>query len=152
MTKKLEEAIKQTRPFRSAHQRATVNLLYTYNYVMEKIREILGPYDITIQQYNVLRIIKGAKGDAISTSDIRDRMVDKNSDTSRMVERLCKKGLIKKETCCNDKRRVDLCLSFVGETLIEEVSSLDYKFDGILKNLSAEEAFQLGELLDKIRD
>ncbi|MDX1686291.1 MAG: MarR family transcriptional regulator, partial [Saprospiraceae bacterium] len=98
---KIEEAIKQTKPFRNLYQKAMVNLLYTSNWVEERLRELIKPYDITIQQYNVLRILRGS-GKPLTTSVIRERLIDKMSDTSRMVDRLCKKGLVDRRQCCVD--------------------------------------------------
>ncbi|MEO1515561.1 MAG: MarR family transcriptional regulator [Bacteroidota bacterium] len=146
----IQEAIKQKKPFRSERQKAMVNLIFTYNHIMDCIRKELEPFEITVQQYNVLRILKGA-GKPMSTSCIRERLVDRMSDTSRMVERLCKKGLLSKEVCCNDKRRVDIELSSEGLVLLNEMDNCSHKFEAILAELSLEEAAQLNQILDKIR-
>ena len=84
---KIEEAIHQKRPFRNGAQMAMVNLLYTNNWVTDQLRQHLKPFGVTMKQYNVLRILKGA-GEPITTSVIRERLLDKMSDASRMVERL----------------------------------------------------------------
>ncbi|MEM9921059.1 MAG: MarR family transcriptional regulator [Bacteroidota bacterium] len=147
----IQDAIKQRKPFRSEHQKAMVNLIYTYNHIMDKIRKELEPYQITIQQYNVLRILRGA-GKPMSTSCIRERLVDRMADTSRMVERLCKKGLLSKEVCCQDKRRVDIELSNEGHKLIDEMEVCHNKFESILQAISLEEAAALNQILDKLRD
>ena len=146
----LEEAIQQRKPFKSQHQRAIANMLFTNNWLMEQIREQLKPYDITLQQYNVLRILKGA-GAPISTCIIRERMLDKMSDASRMVHRLSKKGLVDRKACCHDKRLVDISLSKEGEELLTQILSCKAGFDCLLQNLSEDEARQLNELLDKAR-
>lgn len=148
---KIEEAIKQKRPFRNMHQKAVVNLIYTTNWLTDQLREHLKPYDITVQQYNVLRILRGA-AKPISTSDIRDRLLDKMSDTSRMVDRLCQKELVIRTICPSDKRLVDVTLSERGEKILEELDRISPEMDQILGNLSMEEAEMLSSLLDKIRE
>ncbi|MBK7869920.1 MAG: MarR family transcriptional regulator [Saprospiraceae bacterium] len=147
---KIEDAIRQKRPFRNAYQRTVVNLIYTTNWLTDHIREHLKPFGITIQQYNVLRILRGA-GKPISTSDIRDRLLDKMADTSRMVDRLCQKGLVIRTVCPGDKRLVDVTLSEDGEKLLAEIDKMDAQMDAVARNLSEEEAAHLSELLDKLR-
>jgi MarR family 2-MHQ and catechol resistance regulon transcriptional repressor len=148
---KIEEAIKQKRPFRNMHQKAVVNLIYTTNWLQDRLREHLKPFDITVQQYNVLRILRGANK-PISTSDIRERLLDKMSDTSRMVDRLCQKGLVVRSTCPSDKRLVDVTLSESGQQLLLEMDRLNEEMDNILGGLSDEQAHQLSDLLDLIRE
>lgn len=148
---KIEEAIKQKRPFRNMHQKAVVNLIYTTNWLTDRLREHLKPFDITVQQYNVLRILRGASK-PISTSDIRERLLDKMSDTSRMVDRLCQKGLVIRSVCPSDKRLVDVTLSDAGEKLLADLDGMNNELDNILGSLSEEEARQLSDLLDKIRE
>ncbi len=148
---KIEEAIQQKRPFRNEWQRAVVNLIFTTNWLTDQIREQLKPFGITLQQYNVLRILKGA-GKPISTSDIRERLLDKMSDASRMVDRLCQKGLAVRSTCPGDKRLVDVTLSEAGEHLLATLENYNTKMDSILQQLTEAEVQQLNELLDKIRN
>ncbi len=147
---KIEEAIRQKRPFRNPAQRVVVNLIYTSNWLTDHLREHLKPFGITMQQYNVLRILRGA-GKPISTSDIRERLLDKMADTSRMVDRLCQKGLVVRNACPSDKRLVDVTLSEAGEKLLAELDQYDSQMDQVVANLSEEEAIQLSELLDKLR-
>ncbi|MCG8328760.1 MAG: MarR family transcriptional regulator [Chitinophagales bacterium] len=146
----IEEAIKQTKPFRSSHHRAVVNLIYTHNWLVDQIKVQLKPHKITMQQYNVLRILRGAPN-PISTSDIRDRLLDKMADTSRMVERLHQKGLVIRTECNYDKRLVDISLSDKGEQLMQHLDSFNSKIDDVLSPLTAEEAATLSQLLDKAR-
>jgi DNA-binding MarR family transcriptional regulator len=149
---KIEEAIKQKRPFRNAWHKATVNLLYTSNWVSDHIKEFLRPSGITMQQYNVLRVLRGA-GEPISTSTIRERLLDRMSDTSRMVDRLYQKGLVNRRICPNDKRLVDVSLSENGYRLLESLDQNDSNFDALTcGNLTEQEAVLLNELLDKIRN
>lgn len=148
---KIEEAIKQKRPFRNLHQKAVVNLIYTTNWLTDRLREHLKPFDLTVQQYNVLRILRGA-GKPISTSDIRERLLDKMSDTSRMVDRLCQKDLAIRTVCPSDKRLVDVTLSDAGMKALEELDRISDEMDHILANLNEDEAGLLSNLLDKIRE
>ena len=105
----IEQDISQAK-FRSEYQKATINLIYTFNWMNEQIKNMLDQYDITPQQFNILRILRGA-GKPISTFQIRQRMLDKMSDTSRIVDRLIKKDLVKKVICEGDRRLVDVSIS-----------------------------------------
>lgn len=147
---KIEEAIQQKRPFRNAYQKAIVNLIYTHNWMTDQIRQHLKPYGITLKQYNVLRILKGA-GKPITTSTIRERLLDKMSDASRMVERLHQRGLVVRSTCSTDKRLVDVVLSEEGEALLRRMNLFQSDIDAILDKLSEAEAEELSRLLDKLR-
>ena len=93
----IEKDISQAK-FSNEYQKATINLIYTFNWMNEQIKNMLDQYDITPQQFNILRILRGA-GKPLSTLQIRQRMLDKMSDTSRIVDRLIKKGLVKKVVC-----------------------------------------------------
>ncbi|MCB0578144.1 MAG: MarR family transcriptional regulator [Phaeodactylibacter sp.] len=147
---RIEDAIQQTRPFRNARHKATVNIIFTNNWIQEQIKIELKPYGITMQQYNVLRVLKGAKG-PISTSVIRERLLDRMADTSRMVDRLHQKGLVLRQVCKHDKRLVDVSISPEGEKLLAGLKNINPGLDGILDNLTEEEAELLSGLLDKVR-
>ena len=137
--------------FRNAKQKAMVNLLYTYGWVIEKIKSLLATEDITHQQYNILRILRGAHPQPRSTIQIRERMLDKMSDTSRIVDRLVVKGLVKKCTCPKDKRLVDVTITGKGQELLQKLDAQSDKMDSIVKGLTEKEAEQLSGLLDKLR-
>ena len=145
----LEQDIHQTR-FISAKQKAMINLLYTYGWVMEQIKTFLACEDITHQQYNILRILRGAAG-PLSTLQIRERMLDKMSDTSRIVDRLVAKELVQKVTCAKDKRLVDVTISDKGLALLQKLDKRDDYIQQIMQNLSEDEAEKLSALLDKLR-
>ena len=136
--------------FRNEHQKATINLIYTYNWLMEKSRPIFERYDITSQQFNILRILRGA-GEPLSTMQIRQRMLDKMSDTSRLVDRMIKKGFVKKVVCKTDKRLVDVTIAEKGRKLLEQMDQCETEIDGLIKNISEEQAATLNNLLDAIR-
>jgi DNA-binding MarR family transcriptional regulator len=137
--------------FRNEYQKAGVNLIYTYNWITERSKAIFAPEDITPQQFNILRILRGSHPQPLSTLQIRERMLDKMSDTSRIVDRLIAKGLVKKGTCKEDRRLVDVMITDKGKKLLERLDARQDELDHILGNLTKKEATQLSELLDKIR-
>ena len=137
--------------FISSKQKAMINLLYSYGWVMERIKAFLAKEDITHQQYNILRILRGAAPEPLSTLQIRERMLDKMSDTSRIVDRLVAKDLVKKVICPKDKRLVDVTISEKGLKLLKKLDSASEHVHHIMDNLSDKEATQLSDLLDKVR-
>jgi len=145
----LEKDISQ-RTFRNEYQKGIINLIYTYNWMNEKMKKVFDNEDVTAQQYNILRILRGA-GKPISTLQIRERMLDKMSDTSRIVDRLVLKGLAQKSTCKDDKRLVDVSISSRGKKLLEKIDRYDNEMDAIFGNLTEAEAKTFNKLLDKIR-
>ncbi|MBK6633090.1 MAG: MarR family transcriptional regulator [Chitinophagaceae bacterium] len=145
----LEKDISQ-KTFRNDYQKGIINLIYTYNWMNEKMKSVFDKEGITGQQYNILRILRGA-GKPISTLQIRERMLDKMSDTSRIVDRLVLKELAQKNTCKNDKRLVDVSITLKGKKLLEKIDRYENDMDAIFGNLSAAEAKTLNTLLDKIR-
>jgi DNA-binding MarR family transcriptional regulator len=146
----IEKDIQQN-TFRNEHQKATVNIIFSANWLNEKIKGFLDTEDITSQQYNILRILKGSNR-PMSTLQIRERMLDKMSDTSRIVERLLKKGLVEKKVCPSDKRLVDVIISKKGISLLEKLDKKNDALDNILQGLSEEETQMMNTLLDKMRD
>ena len=146
----IKQDIHQQRQFRNEHHKATVNLLFSSNWLMENIKRFLQAEDITPQQYNILRILRG-NGEPLSTLQIRERMLDKMSDTSRIVDRLLKKGLVEKKTKQADKRLVDVTISAKGMELLQRLDQKNASLDGILFNLTHEDAKHLNQLLDKMR-
>ena len=147
---KIEDAIQQKKPFRNAYHKVVVNLIYSHNWVTDQIRQHLKPYGITMKQYNVLRILKGAK-EPITTSIIRERLLDKMSDASRMVERLHQRGLVVRSVCPSDKRLVDVVISDKGAQLLDSMQAFNESIDNIVDKLDEKEAEQLSALLDKLR-
>jgi DNA-binding MarR family transcriptional regulator len=146
----IDNDIQQTK-FRNEHQRSMVNLIFTYNWVMERLKDIFGREDITPQQFNILRILRGAST-PLSTLQIRNRMLDKMSDTSRIVDRLIRKDLATKVICKTDRRLVDVTISEKGLALLDKLDAYTDEMDGILGKLSDEEAKTLNQLLDKLRN
>jgi len=146
----IEKDIQQAH-FRNDHQKAIINLIYTYNWMRDQMQVQIACHDLTMQQYNILRILRGAK-QPLSTLQIRERMLDKMSDTSRIVDRLIIKELVKKTTCKRDKRLVDVVITDKGLNLLKELDNYSEEMDRVLGNLSEPEAKQLNELLDKARE
>src|SRR6187402_1524420 len=134
----LEKEINQPK-FRNEYQKSTINLIYTYNWLTERINKIFEEWDITSQQFNILRILRGA-GVPLSTLQIRQRMLDRMSDTSRIVDRLIIKGLVKKSTCKEDRRLVDVIITDNGKDLLERLDTYNEQLDGLMKNLTEAEA------------
>lgn len=151
MNMRIEEEIQQPN-FENEKHKATVNLMYTNNWVVTKIKGSLKTHEITLQQYNVLRILRGSHPKPISTASIRNRMLDKMSDASRIVDRLVKKDLVKRSTCSGDKRLVDVLISEKGLYLLNEIDQDTNEMTELLENLTEKEAITLNGLLDKIRN
>ncbi|NCU02491.1 MAG: MarR family transcriptional regulator [Chitinophagaceae bacterium] len=146
----LETDIMQIRKFRNEHHKTVVNLIFTHNWVTERLKQFLDKEDLTLQQYNILRILRGSDT-ALSTLQIRERMLDKMSDTSRIVDRLILKNLAKKTISKKDKRLVDVTITAKGKRLLEKLDSTQSFIDGVMLNLSETDARQLNSLLDKVR-
>ena len=148
---KLEEELKQGK-FNSEHQKAILNILFTGNWLDADLLKRLKPFGISPQQYNVLRILKGQGDNAISVNDIMSRMIDKMSNTSRLVEKLRTKELIERVTCEHDRRQVDIRITKKGLILLES-ADLEMNLLGDMEaKISDKEALVLNEILEKIRD
>jgi DNA-binding MarR family transcriptional regulator len=147
--KRIEDEIQQKK-FTNIHQKVVVNLIYTANWLQNKQQEFFKPFGITGQQFNILRILKGRFPNSISGTEIKSRMLDRNSDVSRLLDRLAAKNLLTKRICPNDKRASDVLITEQGLSLLQELDK-NQKQDKIL-SLTAEEANLLSDLLDKSRD
>ena len=146
----IEKDIHQEK-FTSAQQKAMLNIMFSYGWIIERIRDFLASEDITHQQYNILRILRGSHPKPLSTLQIRERMLDKMSDTSRIVDRLIVKGLVKKGTCAADKRLVDVTITEKGQKLLKKLDGHANHIEAIMGNLSEKDAEMLSSLLDKLR-
>lgn len=146
----IEKDINQSK-FRTEHEKAIVNLIYTHNWMTEKLKPFFERGDVTSQQFNILRILRGA-AKPLSTLQIRQRMLDKMSDTSRIVDRLVKKGLVKKVPCETDKRLVDVSITDKGKKMLLKLDEYESDIDKVFGLLSVKEAELLNTLLDKIRN
>ncbi len=138
--------------FKNEHHKLRVNLLYSAYWFTDKMTQFLKPFGITQQQFNALRILRGQSPDPISTKELRERMIIGNSDTSRLVDRLCEKGLVWKRPCPHDGRLIQAFIHDKGLTLLEEIDKHITDLDGVMKNLTKDEAKTLNNLLIKMRN
>ncbi len=149
----IETDIKQTTPFRSPYQRVMVNLMYTSNWISTNQTQLLKPSGLTPQQYNVLRILRGQYPNPVKVSDITERMLDKMSNASRLVDKLVIKKLVLRTECPSDRRAVDVVITKKG---MELLSKIDVLMDELSENqrqkLTEEEAIHLSQLLDRLRE
>jgi DNA-binding MarR family transcriptional regulator len=146
----LENELQQK--FRNEPQKAILNILYTSYFIQDRMNTLFKQFDITRQQYNVLRILRGQHPGHASVNLIRERMLDKMSDASRIVERLRLKGMVIRKNAEKDKRAVEVTITDVGLDLLREMERPVEEFDSLLRNLSEDETRQLNTLLDKIRE
>lgn len=149
--KKIEEAIQQTHRFRNDYHKATVNLIYSGRWIINLHNELFGEFNLSLQQYNVLRILKGQYPRALTVKLIQLRMLDKASDASRIVEGLRKRGLVQRELNASDRRRVDVIISKKGIQLLDTIENRSKEMDSFLSNLDPQEIQTLNALLDKMR-
>jgi len=147
---KIEEAIKQSQ-FKNNRQKAMINVLYTANWLNTKSTEVMKDQAVTLQQFNVLRILRGAKGKPVPVKYIKERMLDKMPDVSRIVDKLVKKNYVERKECVSDRRNVDISITQEGLSLLEHLDSLIDPFQDIFAVLSEEELILLNNLLDKLR-
>ena len=145
----IDKDIKQD-SFKNEHQKAMVNLIFTCNWTTEQLKQLFEEEGLTMQQFNILRILRGSLT-PLSTLQIRERMLDKMSDSSRIVDRLIIKGLVKKITCKTDKRLVDVTITSKGLKILEKLDAQEDKMENIVNALTNSEAETLNHLLDKIR-
>ncbi|MDF1612713.1 MAG: MarR family transcriptional regulator [Stygiobacter sp.] len=147
---KLEKEIKQSK-FRNEFHKLAVNIFYSYSWLLNLQTNLFKNFNITSNQYNILRILRGQYPNAATVNLLRERMIDKMSDASRLVERLRQKGLVKRGLCKSDRRRVDVIITEKGLNLLKEIDQLNKKYDAFFKNLTESEAETLNKLLDKMR-
>lgn len=146
----IEQDIKQ-KVFQSEHQKLFVNITYTNSYLTNLLSGHLKPFGLSMQQFNVLRILRGQHPNPVSINSITDRMIDKMSNASRLVEKLQLKEMVVRKKCPNDGRQVDVVLSTKG---IETLKALDHiipKFDAEFGHITEQEASTINALLDKLR-
>lgn len=147
----IETDIKQT-AFRNPYHRLLVNIMFTSNWIGDGQMQILKPHGVTLQQYNVLRILRGQYPNPVKVSDITERMLDKMSNASRLVDKLLLKQLAERTECPSDRRAVDVVITQKGLDLLKMLDECQAGWeDGLKERLSEEEAVVISELLDKLR-
>jgi DNA-binding MarR family transcriptional regulator len=146
----IETDIQQPK-FKTPYHKLMVNLLFTANWHHNEHLRLLRPHDLTIQQYNVLRILKGQYPKAVRINDVIDRMLDKMSNASRLVDKLVQKKWANRTVSEFDRRAVDVTITKLGMKALVELESTEAIMQEKMLNLSNEEAEQLSDLLDKLR-
>lgn len=147
----IDQDIQQS-TFRNSKQKALVNIIYTHNYIINQLNEVFKKHDVTRQQYNVLRILRGSHPEPVSINDIKERMLDKMSDASRIVDRLKNKELVLRTQSPNDRRAVEVRITAKGLDFLQQSDPDVSRFDAIFDSLGETELDQLNLLLDKIRE
>ncbi len=148
----LQQAIRQSRPFRSLGHEAVLSLLRTADLVRRSYLAVVEPFDLTLQQYNVLRIVRGAGDSGIPTLEIGERMIEHAPGVTRLVDRLEAKGLVRRVRCPEDRRQVLCFLTGEGKTVLDRMdAAIDRADEEAVASLSAEEQRRLVDLLEAVR-
>ncbi len=148
---KIEEAIKQSK-FENSYQKAIINIIYTANWLRDQQQETFKQHDILPQHYNVLRIVNGRYPNAISPGEIKEVMLDKGNDVTRLIDKLVKKDLVKRHTCESNRRKIDIIITKEGIQFLKEISDpFKKQIQLFKKSISEKEAETLSQLLDKFR-
>jgi len=150
-TMKIEDEIKQSN-FKSEHQKAYINLVYTSGWLQQVQAALFKPFGLTLPQYNILRILRGQHPKPATISLLIERMLDKTSNASRIVDKLEVKGLVTRKQCPDDRRTVDVLITDKALALLKEMDGLEGGTQTGIKALSEQEAQELNRILDKIRD
>ena len=148
---KIEDEIKQKK-FKDNWQKALINLHFTSNFFKDKLLAQLKEYKINDQHYNILRILKGRYPNAACPGDIKEVLINKRGDLTRLLDKLNKLGYIDRSTNPENRRMVDVYITEAGIQLLDTLSVTVDNIDNIMDKLSSEEAAQLSTLLDKIRN
>ena len=146
----LEQDIRQQK-FDSEFHKTAVNILFTSSWLYNLNALRLKPYDITPEQFNVLRILRGSHPKALMLADITCRMLDKNSNATRLVEKLRQKGLVSRTVCENNRRQVDISITPKGMRVLGSIDKDSKGWQEVLGNISKAEAQELNRVLDKLR-
>lgn len=147
---RLEDEIKQKK-FKSEHHKLVLNLIYTGNWIQIDSLRFFKKYGLSSQQYNILRILRGQHPNPVNLGLIQERMLDKNSNASRLVDKLKLKKLVERKESKVDRRQIDLTITEKGLELLKEIDPEVDKLESSYGKLTDEEAKQLNDLLDKLR-
>jgi DNA-binding MarR family transcriptional regulator len=150
---RLQQEIKQNKPFRSTAQEASLGLLRTVDVLRRRMAALIEPHGITGQQYNVLRILRGAGSEGLPTLEIAERMIEQAPGITRLLDRLETKGLVHRERCPEDRRQVTCRITSTGLTLLGRLDLVVNEADeSVMGGLNVSEQKQLIRLLDRIRE
>lgn len=148
---RIEEEIRHGQGWDHEWHRLRVNLLYSAGWLTHLARDFLAPFEITPKQFNILRILRLDHPAEIPVLEVRERMIDRMSDVSRLIDRLSQKGLVAKRPCAEDKRSQRVKITPAGLDLLAQVDAQMVELDRVVQRLSAEEAHTLNHLLNKMR-
>jgi len=142
-----------TKPIKDPYVRAFLNVMFTGVWLQQKMGQSLKPFDITEPQYNVLRILRGQHGEAMNLYEIQNRMIQKMSNVSRLIDKLVAKKLVTRKECKDNRRRVDITITQKGLDLLDSLDPvIEPLFKAMSTNLTKEQAKSIGDLLDIMRN
>ena len=148
----IESAIKNNNPL-PLSSRTVINIMYTARQVEENASLVFKAHGLTPQQYNVLRILRGQKGNPANLSTIQDRMIDKSSNTTRLIDKLIQKEYVKRQICNKNRRKIEVFITPNGLELLKNLDPIiEQTNNDIMERLSNDEKEKLNTLLDKLRD
>ncbi|MFN0187810.1 MAG: MarR family winged helix-turn-helix transcriptional regulator [Bacteroidia bacterium] len=148
---RIEDEILQSK-FEDEQQKVVINVLFTASWLDVKNIQRLKPFGISPQQFNVLRILRGSFPNALRLGDISERMIDKNSNATRLVEKLRQKNLVKREVCEHSRRQVDIWITQEGLSILKHIDESTNGWKNEFNTISDAELKQLNLLLNKLRD
>jgi hypothetical protein len=148
---KIEEIVKSS-VIMGLSQKTVLNIIFTHNDITERLIEILKPYDLSNEQYNVLRILRGQKGNPANMCLIQERMLARTSNTTRLVDKLLLKELVTRKVCKENRRKIEVLITEKGLAILKELDpKVDDYGNNIVANLTTNELEQLNHILEKIR-
>lgn len=149
---KIEDVIKSTVALADDHK-IILNIMYTQNVINEKFNELLKPFDISGEQYNVLRILRGQKGNPANMSMIQERMIARTSNTTRLVDKLLLKEYVTRKVCPENRRKIEVLITQKGLDILTQLDPKLLKHNtSLAEKLNREEQQQLNILLEKYRN
>ena len=148
---RIEEELQQSKPYESDSERALVNMYYTSLWINDQMKDFFKTFNTTPKQFNILRILNGSKG-PMTTSLIKERMIERGSDITRIIDRMLKKGLLTRHINVQDRRLVEIQITTLGLGLLDQVDSSAVQPGVIMSALSLDECQRLNDLLDKLRE
>jgi DNA-binding MarR family transcriptional regulator len=149
---RIEEEIQQT-SFPSEFHKMNINILFTAAWINQRTTQLLKPYKISWQQFNILRILRGQYPKPATVKTLTTRMIDKMSNASRLVEKLRQKGYVKRTECSEDRRRVDIVITDLGLEMVDQASqALEAMMNELFEGIPEAEAVQVNQVLDQMRE
>ena len=147
---KLEEEIKQSK-FKDEYYKLGVNIIYTSNWMVGQQSKHLKDFDLSLEQFNILRILRGQYPEPVTLNLLIERMLNKMSNASRLVEKLRKKGLVDRKTCKDDRRACDVAITKKGLELLKKLDETEKEWIKMFSHLSENEVKRMNDTLDKLR-